>query len=934
MGSPDRGHFQDFGSIDPAILFRKGAMSFFQNVSAGIRALFRPSHVERELDEELRGYLDASIEAKRRAGMTPEDAAHAARVEMGSTNAVKHRIRSAGWETAAESLWQDLRYSVRMLAKSPVFTMVAVGSLSLGIGANTAIFSLMNAVMLRSLPVEEPGKLVLFGDAKAAGSTDSLPNESWGLFSYPFYRTFSQKTEVFSGVTAINSIEFATHGSLAGEGREMLHATLVSGTYFSVLGVNPDRGRVLNDSDDNVPGNGTVAVASYSWWQRHGSDPALVGKAVHIEGTDYTIVGVAPRGFFGTTVGQSPDFWIPLSMEKEISPGWNGLTDKWFQSLYLIARLKSGVPPAQAKANTNLIFKQYLRSEYLAPSPSQKDLADIAHAQIDLNPGARGLPRLSKRFSLPLEILTAIAALVLLIACANLANLLLARGAARSREFAMRMAIGATRARIVRQLLTESFVLALLGAAIGIGCAWNASHLLLTMAIRSPEVAAMNVSPDPRVLAFTLLLTVFTAVLFGLAPAIRATRLDLTGSLKQGRGIASPSSRISLARGLIVAQIALSLVLLAGASLFLHSLVNLTRVDTGFNKQNVLIFNLDEYSAGLPLDARLVNLQQQIEERVQMLPGVHAASFAMFTFNEGQWSTDVTVQGIPRTPENSQDVFNNVVGNQFFSAMGLPIVAGRGFDSRDRIDSPRVAIINETMAQRFFPGGSPIGRHFGFGDDPSHSGDIEIVGVVKNAKYVELQERPEGAAYFPYTQRVQYFGNFEVRYSGDAGQMIPAVRRAIAEANPNVLVGSISSLTEQVDASTANQRLIARLSAFFGVLAAFLVCIGIYGLLSYAVARRTSEIGVRMALGAKRSSVLWLILREILALVAIGIAIGIPAALLGNQLAVKLLYGLSPADPASLLAAITMLVSAALLSGYLPARTASRVEPTVALRCE
>jgi hypothetical protein len=267
----------------------------------------------------------------------------------------------------------------------------------------------------------------------------------------------------------------------------MLHAALVSGTYFSVLGVNPDRGRVLNDSDDNVPGNGTVAVASYSWWQRHGSDPALVGKAVHIEGTDYTIVGVAPRGFFGTTVGQSPDFWIPLSMEKEISPGWNGLTDKWFQSLYLIARLKSGVTPAQAKANTNLIFKQYLRSEYLAPSPSQKDLADVAHAQIDLNPGARGLPRLSKRFSLPLEILTAIAALVLLIACANLANLLLARGAARSREFAMRMAIGATRARIVRQLLTESFVLALLGAAIGIGCAWNASHLLLTMAIRSPD---------------------------------------------------------------------------------------------------------------------------------------------------------------------------------------------------------------------------------------------------------------------------------------------------------------------------------------------------------------------------------------------------------------------------------------------------------------
>ena len=908
-------------------------MSWFDSFSAGLKALVQRSQVECEMDEELRAFLADSVEAKRRAGMTPEGAAQAAKIEMGSTNSVKHRIRSAGWETAAENVWQDLRYSLRILAKSPVFTLVAVGSLALGIGANTAIFSLMNVVMLRSLPVEDPRKLVLFGDGRAAGSTGSLPNESWRLFSYPFYRAFSQKNEVFSGVAAISSIEFATHGALASGEREMLHASLVSGTYFSVLGVNPDRGRVLNEADDNAPGSGTVAVASYSWWQRHGSDPALVGKAVHIEGSNYTIVGVAPQGFFGTTVGQSPDFWIPLSMEKEISPGWNGLSNKWFQSLYLIARLKSGVTEAQAAANTNLIFKQYLRNEYLDRSPSQKDLADVAHARIELTPGARGFQRLSRLFSLPLEILTAIAGLVLLIACVNLANLLLARGAARSREFAMRMAIGATRGRIVRQLLAESFVLAAGGAVLGVGCAWNAGHLLLTMATPSPEVAAMNVSPDLRVLTFTLVLTVLTALLFGLTPAVRATRLDLTSSLKQGRGMASPASRISLAHVLIVAQIALSLVLLAGASLFLRSLVNLTRVDTGFNKQNVLVFNLDEYSAGLPLDARLVSLQQRIEERVQLLPGVHVASFSMFTFNQGQWSTEVTVQGIPRTPENSEDVLNNVVGNGFFSTMGLPIVAGRAFGSRDKTDSPKVAIINETMAKRFFAG-SPIGRHFGFGDDAAHSGDIEVVGVVKNAKYVELQESPEGAAYFPYAQRVQYFGNFEVRYSGDPGQIIPAVRRAVAEVNPNVLVGTISTLTEEVDASTANQRLIARLSAFFGLLAAFLVCIGIYGLLSYAVTRRTSEIGVRMALGAKRSNVLWLILREILLLVAAGIALGIPIALAGNQLAVKLLYGVTPGDPTSLLAAIAMLVFIAFLAAYLPALKASRVEPTVALRCE
>jgi len=909
-------------------------MNWLNNIAGGIRALFHRESTESEMDEELRGFLDASVDAKTRAGMSPAAAARAARIEIGSANAVKHHIRSATWESAAENLWRDIRLSVRVLRASPAFTLVAVLSLALGIGANTAIFSLMDVVMLRMLPVQDPARLVLFGDGRAAGSTGSLPNESWRLYSNPFYRQFSRTNEVFSGVAAVDSIEFSTHGSVSGEGREMMHASLVSGNYFSLLGVRPALGRVLGDADDQAPGTGAVAVASYSWWQRRGSDPSLVGKTVHIESTDYTIVGIAAPGFFGTTVGQLPDFFIPLSMEKQISPGWNGLDDKWFQSLYLVARLKPGVTVAQATANTNLLFKQYIRSEYLGTSPSPKDLADVAHAQIELTPASRGVPRLRRQFSLPLTILITIASLVLLIACANLANLLLARGAARQREFAVRMAIGAMRSRVVRQLMTESLVIALAGALLGVAAAWKASHLLLIMASSSPEVAAMDVSPDLRVLGFALLLTILTALLFGVVPALRSTRLDLTGSLKQSRGIAGKSTRISLASGLIVAQIALSLVLLAGASLFLRSLVKLTQVDTGFNRQNVLVFSLDEYAAGLPLDDRLVNLQQQIEQRVEQVPGVAAASFAMFTFNQGEWSDDLTVQGIPRTTENSKDVLYNVVGNGFFSAMSIPLVAGRGFDSHDRIDSPRVAVINETMARLFFPDSSPIGHRFGLGDDPSHSGDIEIVGVARNAKYVALQEKPEAAAYFPYQQRVQYFGNFEVRYAGEAAQIVPAVRRAIAEVNPNVPIGSISSLAEQVDESTASQRLIARLSAFFGLLAAFLVCIGIYGLLSYAVARRTSEIGVRMALGAGRSAVRWLILREIMVLAAVGISLGVPVALAGNRMAANLLYGLSPADPASLLAAVAMVAAIAALAGYLPARRASLVEPTVALRCE
>jgi predicted permease len=909
-------------------------MRWIGNLLVGVRTLFGGNRVEREMDAELDAFLEASAEAKRRAGMSPDQAARAARIEMGSANAVKHRIRSAGWETALQNLAQDLRYSLRMLAASPGFTLVAILSLALGIGANTAIFSLLDVIMLRSLPVADPGQLVLFGHGREVGSTNSLPNSSWDLFSYPFYRTFSQKNQVFSSATAIDSVEFSTHGSLAGQAPEVFHAVLVSGTYFSLLGVHPQLGRVLNQSDDQVAGSGAVAVASNSWWQRHGRDPAVLERPYRIEGTDYTIIGIAPPEFFGTTVGESPDLWIPLSMEKQISPGWNDLENKWFQSLYLIARLKPGVTVEQATANTNLLFKQILRSDYVGQSPSQKDLADISHAQIELTSAARGLSQLRARFSLPLKILTAIAGLVLLIACANLANLLLARGTARSREFAMRMAIGATRSRVIRQLLTESFVIALFGSAIGVACAWNASHLLLVTASSSPQVAAMHVEPNLHVLTFTVVLTVLTAFLFGLVPALRVTRLDLTGSLKQGRGIASPAAPVSLARALIVAQVALSLVLLAGASLFVRSLVNLIRVDTGFDRQNVLIFSLDEGAAQIPPDAHVVNTQQQIEDRVQAVPGVRADSFSCFAFNQGIWSNDISVQGVPSSPENSQDVLFNIVGKGFFATRRLPILTGRGFNATDRTDSPKVAVINETMARRFFPNSSPIGHRFGMGDDPSHSGDIEIIGVVKNAKYVALEESPQAAAYFPYSQHVEYLFNFEVRYSGDAAPVIQAVRRAVAEVNPNILINGIGTLTEQVEDSTSNLRLIARLSAFFGLLAAFLVCIGIYGLLSYAVARRTSEIGVRMALGARRSTVLWLILREILVLVAIGIAIGAPIALAGNRLVVRLLYGLSPADPVSLSAAIAMLIVIALIAGYLPARRASLIEPTTALRCE
>ena len=917
-----------------------GLQRFFRK----LRLLVTRERFSRDLEDEMAFHREQAEHDRIAAGMPPGEARHAAARHFGNAARLRDQSREAwGWQPF-EHLLQDVSFGLRtMLRRSPILTLVAVLSLALGIGANTAIFSLLDAILLRNLPVAAPQQLVLFGKGQWAGSTDGMPKRSWQLFSYSWYRQFAQQSDVFSGVTAINSIEFGTHGTFAAGPRQLVHADLVSGSFFNVLGVHAALGRTLDENDDRAPGAGPVAVASYAWWTSHGRDPAVLGKTLSIENSTYTLVGIAQPGFFGVTVGQSPDFWIPLSMEKEVSPGWNGLEDPDFQSLDLIARLRPGVSIAQASASTNTLFRQILRAQYLGTNPSPKQLEDLHRAQIELTPGARGFSELRIEMSLPLEILMTVVGLVLLIACANIANLLLARGAARAREIAVRMALGASRSRIVSQLLTESALLAAAGALFGLALAWKAGDLFLHLASGQSGPVPVSATPDQRVLLFTLGITLATALLFGLAPALRSTRPSLAPSLREGRGIASASARNRLARGLIVAQIALSLVLLAGAGLFLRSLIKLSSVDTGFDPHNVLTFFLDEYAAGLGQDARLNQLQQSIEDRVQSLPGVRAASFSMFTFNEGEWSDDLTMQGIPRTSQNSQEVLYNDVGVQFFSTFGIPLVAGRVFNAHDREHAPAVAIVNETLARRFFPNGSALGHRFGLGSDPAHASDFEIVGVVKDAKYVSLAENPHMAAYFPWQQHIQYFSNLSVRYSGSPAPVIAAVRSAIPQINPGVVVSDVESLGEQVDASIGNQQLIAQLSAFFSLLATFLVCIGLYGLMSYAVARRTSEIGVRMALGAGRFRVQWMVLREILVLAALGLVIGIPVALLGMNLVAKLedphilsrvLYGVGPNDPLALAAAGLLMIAVSALAGYLPARRASRIDPIVALRDE
>jgi predicted permease len=902
--------------------------------------LFARKRLESDLEKELRFHFEMQVAQKMQSGVPENEARRLTRLEFGGIEQIKEDCRESRGTLWPEYLLQDIRFGLRQLRNSPGFTSIALLSLALGIGANTAIFTLVNAILLRPLPVQNPSELVLFGDGRAQGLTFSVPDGKWQLFSYSFFHDFRRQATSYAGIAAVNSTQFASKASIAGSAYQTAHVDLVSGSYFPVLGVPAFLGRTIIESDDNAPGAGPVAVASYVWFQRHfNGDPSALGKTIRIQSHDYTLIGVARPGFSGVTVARSTDLWIPLSMETEMSPGQNGLANNFFQSLQLIGRLKPDVEPAQASSETNFLFKQIMR-DYLGPQPSQKHIEDIAHAGVELTPGSRGISPLRASFSLPLKILMTIVALVLLIACANIANMLLARGVARTREVAVRMALGASRGRVVFQLLIESVLLSVAGAVAGLALAWKASILLLQMATPGPDPVPLNLTPDLPVLAFTLGLTVLTALLFGCLPALRATGIEFTPALKDGRGSSSVSARGALARSLIVGQIALSVLLLVVAGLFVRSLIHLTSIDTGFDKHNVLVFSLDSSTANLPHhspdEIRSVHLQEQIESRVQAIPGVQSDSFAFFTFNQGSWSDLVLFQGVPRTPENADQVFFNNVGNGFFSTMGIPLLAGRTFTAQDTQNSPKVAVINESMARRFFPNRSAVGDRFAVGETPDHPGEIEVIGVVKDAKYNALDEGSLQAAYFPCTQNAGFYGSFAVRYASGAnrGEIIARVRNSIAEINPNILVDGVTGLDDQVNQSIATQSLIARLTSFFGFIAVFLACIGIYGLLSYSVARRTSELGIRLALGAQSRMLLWLVLRESLLLLIIGLAIGIPVALSSTRILKSLLYELSPLDPAAITTAVAAVVVMTLAAAWLPARRATKINPIQALRAE
>jgi predicted permease len=906
-------------------------MNSLRELARRLKSFIFGRRFDADLKEEMRLHLELLREENIKSGMGTTEAQYAARRRFGNETSLREKSRLAlGWEWLEDFL-QDIPYGLRAMLRSRGITVVALLSLALGIGANTAIFSLLDAIMLRSLPVQNPEGLVLFGNGLDQGISDGFPNP-W-LYSYPFYREMQKRNQVFSDVAAAFSNTDHVHGFIDGRKEaEAMNIQLVSGTYFPMLGVQAALGRTLTEGDDRTAGRHPVAVVSNAWWAGAlARDPAVLNTKLKIGPTTFSIVGVAPPEFFGTKVGEAPDIWIPLSMQKEIPPGWGGYNDQMFESLHLMARLKPGVTMAEASAHANLLFQQILRGFSNAPL-TEENLQKLDKAHIELNSMATGFSRLRYQFSEPLRILMVVVGLVLLIACANIANLLLARSTARTRELAVRQALGAGRARLIRQLLTESLALAVAGGSLGMVFASVASHLLLRMVSSGREALQLNVSVDGRLLLFSLGVTLTTALLFGSIPAFRATRLNLADSLKDGRGQTAGRAKGPLAKVLVVSQVALSLVLLIGASLFVRSLINLTNVDAGFHKENTIRMHVDVSSAGYREDARLFRLYQQIEARVDALPGVRASSFCGFTFNEGTWNNPIWVQGY-LTGHLDKDVHHNAIGPGYLTAMGIPLLAGRDFGSQDTSSSPKVGILGETTARTMFPDGSPVGKHYGRGG-PEGAGDIEVIGVAKDVKYNSLEEQQQPGDYLPYAQNVQYLKDFVVRYSGDSAPVLSAVRQAIHDVDPSLPISDVMSLKEAVTQSISNQLLVAQLSAFFGLLALFLSCIGIYGLMSYTVVRRTSEIGLRMALGAERWNVVWLVMRESLLLVTIGMAIGVPAALASGLIVKSMLFGLPAKDPWSLIAGAAILLAVAALAGYLPARQAALVDPLISLRYE
>jgi predicted permease len=850
-------------------------------------------------------------------------------------------------------VWADVRYALRTLRKNPVFTAVAVSSLALGIGANTALFTLTDAILLRWLPVANPQELAVLARNPERPSTS---------FNYPDYRYIRDHNQSYTGVAAFSGGARPTSFRLPGQDTDtqLVGMILVSGDYFEVLGVTPAVGRVFNAGDNHTEGAHPYVVLSHGFWERaFASDTGVVGKDVFLNGARFQVVGVSRAGFTGATPGSSPDVFVPIEMYRTFSPSaarWNTRNMWW---LRVVGRMKPGLSREQAQAELQVLWQQILDSD-----PNKRPVATwnkdykIQNTAVVLA-GAQGHSYLQEQTSKPLTILSVTVVLVLLIACVNIANLLLARGAARRKEIAVRLAIGASRPRIVVQMLTESITLSALGGIGGALVAWAGVGVLSGFLPAGSFPVELHLSPDARILGFGVVVSLLSGILFGLAPALQSSKPDLVPALKAETSMAAGGHRAfrwGLRRTLVSVQVALSVVLLVSAGLFVRTLSNLRNLDPGMNRDNLLFIDTNIGQLGYqPQRERM--FFERLRDEVQRLPGVRAAAIAAIPPQGGsRWNNNLQIEGYTWKPDEAPHVDINAVTPRYFEAAGIPILLGRDFMDADHMtvlpdrpdpppppgtdppDTPgpqRVAIVNEAFARKFFDGQSPIGKKISRGEKWNPERLYEIVGVVRNARYFDLRKAVEPMMYQPsWREGGGVGGVLTVRTSADPKPLIETIRRTVQSVDGNAVVVDAKTMEDHLNRVLVQERFVAMLGGFFGIVALLLAAIGLYGVMSQTVTRRTREIGIRMALGAEARAVLWLVMREALAMVAVGAAVGGVVAVVATRYAETLLYGITRLDPVTLVGSGVVLLCVTALAGFLPARRATRVEPTTALRQE
>jgi predicted permease len=905
-------------------------------VISRLRALcnnvFRRKQLDRDLDEELQAYVELVSAEKAKTGVDPEEARRYARRQTGGIDQVVQNVRDVRAGVWLDRLAQDLQYGVRTLAKNPAFTLVGMATLALGIGANTAMFSLLDQVVLRLLPVRHPEQLVIVKETGNHYGNSYGPN----TMSWPMFEDLRDNNQVFSELFC----RFPTSLAIGYRDRTVqIPAELVSSAYFQTLGVEAVLGRTIGRDDDSIPDGKPVVVLSYSFWRSYfGGDRNIVGRTISLNGYAMTVIGVAPPGFDGVEMGVPAKVFVPIMMKTEMTPHSDGLKDRRRRLSWVTTygRLKPGVSMEQAQASLQPLLHSILEMEVQQPefirSATAADREPFLRNRIELLPGSDN--DLREYMRRPLWVLLALTAGVLLLACANLANLLLARATAREKEFAVRLAVGAGRVRIVRQLLVESLLLSGAGAVVGLTLAYVADRILLRIYLPADAAAEFVVSPIPdgRMLAFTLGVMLLTALVFGLLPAMRASRTEITLSLKDRSG--ASVGGMSLRRLLVSIQVALSLLLLVGAGLFVRTLRSLENVGPGFPTDHLLTFTTEPTLSGYSF-AETKSFYDRLNVSLETMPGVTSVGFSTMPILRGYaWQNAIVGKDFEGTPIEQQPVLSQVDPN-YFATLGIPVVAGRAFSTQD-VAPTDYAVVNESFAREYFPGGNPLGQRFGLvSDSESVTPKTEVIGVIPDRKYRDLRETPPPQAYFPYLAVSNVRGmTVYVRTQADPRQFKDALRERMRQFDPHVPVVDLQTVNEQIEFSLRTERLVAGLSAVFGGVAMLLAVIGLYGVMAYTVLRRTREIGIRIALGALRSNVITMVMREVFLLIGAGVAGGFLLALALADLIRSQLYGLSPRDPLTFISSAIILTVAAGLAGFIPALRASSVDPTTALRQE